>query len=316
MDTSSSKVNNREQLKHLQVYTRRIHDQLEESQERENFNNAELKLLRDKLAIVVSAFETERSKLKENYERKCLEYDIKIADEEYARVATKMELDHTLRLKNMVETKLVSVGDDLEIAEKKNEEMTAHITDLNEVIHCQRLESNSLRIALENAHNLLKASIHAVAARNSHVKIMANADKNLSNVSKGVDKGFLKEYELLRVQRILEKKEEEIAVLKQCITEKDSLKVVLKTQAVELNDRVILEKKLANSYTDTLAQAQKSGVPKTQKSGVHEELLTIKAKTNLSVLISKRQSEGELGRRRRRRLLNHPVIQDDNNELM
>jgi hypothetical protein len=151
----------KQEFKNLQIYTRTIYAQLEESREREIFNSAELKLLRDKLAIVVNAFEAERVRLKENCERKCFEYDIKIADEEYSHANTKMELDNALRLKNLIEAKLISVGDDLEIAEKKSEELETNLKDMHEVIQCLKIESNSLRNALENAKLLLDTAYRA-----------------------------------------------------------------------------------------------------------------------------------------------------------
>jgi hypothetical protein len=273
----------------------------------------------------VNAFEAERARLKGNCERRCLQYDIRIADEEYSHAATKMELDNALRLKSLIEAKLISVGDDLEIAEKKSEELETNLKDMEEVIQCLKVESICLRNALENAKTLLEDGLYTVHSAGNEAKNISKSEKNLTSNSSKCKSSRARQQqkqELVQIRSVLLKKEEEIVILKKCVSEKESSEVILKAQLTELNDYVSkhqLPQSLATLRSNKKQKSMSSSCLKNDilvdcdqgKQGkelpfgsVSTAHLDTKQKRNA-------HKEGENGKRRSP--LNHKVIQDENN---
>ena len=273
----------------------------------------------------MNAFEAERARLKENCDRKCLQYDIRIADEEYSHAATKIELDNALRSKSLIEARLRSVSDDLEIAEKRSEELETNLKDMQEVIQCLKIESISLRNALESTKTLLEDALYTVPSIRNEVKNTSKPEKNLKSggsTCNSSHRARQHEQELVQVRSVLLKKEEEIMVLKKFASEKESSEVILKAQLAELNDYVSKHQLPQSSASLRSDEKQKSLSSNYLKNDVlvHGDQKT-KAKETPRVSKNTVQLDGKQKRnaqkegvhRKRRRLLNHTVIQEENN---
>lgn len=132
------------------------------------FGEAEIALLKEKLSIVVGAFQSERGRRARELEALGSAASVELSEREYALSSARLELCEARRLIKILEAREESARDDLDEALTGNEILKAQLMDEHERAEMMGREMGRLRDALRDA----RAALERAAEREEELEAM------------------------------------------------------------------------------------------------------------------------------------------------
>ena len=208
---------------------------LEDYRERDKIRDAELALVKEKLAIVISSFETEKAKIIAEYTLNFHENKTKLAEQEYALASLKNSYDESQRARLSCEERINETQDELMVTMRENEILKANNEELRETIADLYDDTEILRKTLQKAYNTMEMAYH------SHKRGSASnmIGKQNSNVNQNLDSEDETTQEILvALQKEIAQKNEKVVEMTKLLREKGDEIVVLKAENMNSLNRV------------------------------------------------------------------------------
>lgn len=209
------------------------------------FGEAEIALLKEKLAIVVGAFASERAKREGEMEALASAARVELSEREYALSGARLELAEARRLIKILEAREESTRDDLDEALTSNEVLKAQLVEEHECASALRREANRLREALRDAgealayaaereDELAKAPVSSV----DDVEVRLQREAANARIARLEEKLADAREESKELRRKLQETEGENSELQRAVAERDGAQRFLKSQLADWNQRL------------------------------------------------------------------------------
>ena len=210
------------------------------------YGEAEIALLKEKLAIVVSAFASERAKREGEMEALASAAHTELSEREYALSSARLELSEARRLIKILEAREESTRDDLDEALTSNEVLKAQLVEEHECASALRREANRLRDALRDAGEALAdaAEREEELANKPPTSSMDDFQVRLerenanARIARLEEKVAHAQEENKELRRKVQEAEGESSELQRAVAERDGAQRFLKTQLADWNQRL------------------------------------------------------------------------------
>lgn len=253
---------------------------MEDNNERDKIRDAELELLKEKLSIVITSFEAEKVKISADFALKSYESRTKLAEREYALASIQTAFDESQRKRINFEEKVDELQEDLTLARRENDILKGNNKDLQEVVSDFKNQTKNLRKTIQSMYATMEL------ATNNRDTVDKCEDDN-SNLK-------MKDY-----TEEISQKNKAIKKLNQLLQEKENEKNVIQAELAELNKRLKVKDFHGNVLPEIDQGVAKNITLERSKEKIFENVISELGKAN------------DKSSRKRRRLLNHSIIDDD-----
>ena len=264
------------------------------------FGEAEIALLKEKLSIVVGAFQSERGRRERELEALGSAASVELCEREYALSSARLELCEARRLIKILEAREESARDDLDEALTGNEVLKAQLMDEHERAEMMGRETGQLRDALRDARAALERAAEREEEREAmkttieaeDVEMRVKREAMNARLARLEEKIVDSREENTELNKRLRAVEGENSELQRAVAERDGAQNFLKSQLADWNQRLYaradgVESEVVDGTTTSYASESSAEL----RSRLDHVEIELGAKTGAVVALERRVKE-------------------------
>jgi len=261
------------------------------------FGEAEIALLKEKLAIVVSAFQSEREKREKELEALGSAARVELSEREYALSSARLELAEARSLIKILEAREDSTRDDLDEALTANEILKAQLMDEHECASTLRRECARFREALRDAGEALAYAAEKEEELASKPTGMDDVEVRLEREAQNAKIARLEEKlaetrdENKSLRRDLVERDGENSELHRAVAERDGAQRFLKSQLADWNQRLYARAEGSDSQLAGATSSASEGSASELRTRLDQVEIELGAKTGAVKALERRVRE-------------------------
>lgn len=258
------------------------------------FGEAEIALLKEKLAIVVSAFQSEREKREKELEALGSAARVELSEREFALSSARLELAEARRLIKILEAREDSTRDDLDEALTANEILKAQLLDEHECASTLRRECARLREALRDAGEALayaaerEEELTNKPAGMDDVEVRLEREAQNAKIARLEEKLVETRDENKLLRRDLVERDGENSELHRAVAERDGAQRFLKTQLADWNQRLYARAEGSDSQLAGTTTSASEGSATELRTRLDQVEIELGAKTGAVIALERR----------------------------